>query len=166
VTNLWSGGKLYYGAAMGSVGVHLQYLLKAIFVASTFSYDQLHLHGSHPERDPLWSTEYVAFVHQGCKARKIDKIHFVVDTPIVLKTLRVCWVNPTGEYNYGGCEECLRTMIGLYIAGALERCQTFPYHINSERDLTLKTASQEAISKNREKEPWLGFMCRQKPIRR
>ena len=169
--------KLHHGAAMASVGLHLQYLLQTIFIASTYPYEQLHPHGSHPELDPLWSTEYVSFVHHGCEARRIDKIHFIANTPIVLKTLRVCWINPNNEYNCGRCEKCLRTMIGLYIAGVLERCETFPHDIDpelvrnmtvdttgdflselaetldsSERDLILKTALREAISKNRGRE--------------
>src|SRR5262249_59102310 len=48
-------------------------------------------------------------------------------------SLRVCWENPDGAYNCGRCEKCLRTMINLLIAGALDRCPTFPLPLDPVR---------------------------------
>lgn len=123
-------GRLYHGAAMASVALLLENLLQEVYIASTYSWEQLHPHGSHPYLDPLWSTESLTIVHHGCEARRLDKIRFISQFPIVLETLRVCWINPNGAYNCGRCEKCLRTMIGLYIANALTLCRTFPQEIN------------------------------------
>jgi hypothetical protein len=49
-----------------------------------------------------------------------------------MEWLRICFANPDGAYNCGRCEKCLRTMISLRIAGALERCKTLPHYLNLE----------------------------------
>ena len=46
-------------------------------------------------------------------------------SPVALEHLRVCWENLEGAYNCGRCEKCIRTMVNLTVAGALDRCQTF-----------------------------------------
>lgn len=124
--------KLYHGAAMASVALLFEGFFEKVYIAATYTWKQLHPHGSHPYLDPLWSTENLSILHHGCEATRLDKIKFISQYPIVLDTLRVCWVNTGGSYNCGRCEKCLRTMIGLYICGVLERCKTFPNKINIE----------------------------------
>jgi len=51
--------------------------------------------------------------------------------------LRVCYKNTKGTYNCGTCDKCLRTMTNLYIAGALEKAETFPHQL--DLDLIAKT---------------------------
>ena len=122
-------GTLYHGAAMASVGLALGHMFKTIYIAAT--YPPFSSWGSHPLLDPLWSTEGLLFLHHG-QAGRLDKIRFLAQFPIAMQTLRVCWINPNNEYNCCRCEKCLRTMIGLHIAGALQKCKTFPKQIDLE----------------------------------
>ena len=118
---------LYFGAAMASVGLALQSLFGVVLVASgrVLAYARVEPWGSSPDLDPLWSTEHLTFVHHGCEASRLDKIRLITQFPIVLETLRVYWENRNNEYNCCRCEKCLRTMVGLYVAGALSDCKTF-----------------------------------------
>lgn len=134
-------GVLYHGAAMASVALALEGLLKKVYIAASNSYARLHPWGTHPILDPLWSTETLSFVHHGCEANRLEKVRFIVRYPIVLETLRVCFMNPNNEYNCGRCEKCLRTMICLYIAGVLEKCKTLPNCLDLElvRNIPIQT---------------------------
>ena len=81
--------------------------------------------------DPLWSTEGLTVVHDGCEADMFAKMAFVSRSPLVLETLRVCPGFGNG-YNCGRCMKCMRTMVALLQAGALDRCQTLPHEIDAE----------------------------------
>lgn len=117
---------------MASVGLALQGYFAEIVVAGgkTGRYAHGEPWGSSPDLDPLWSTERLTFVHDGCEASRLDKIRLITRFPIVLETLRVCWENPSNEYNCCKCEKCLRTMLGLHIAGVLPECKTFALPID------------------------------------
>lgn len=114
----------YHGAALGAVALLLGGACQKVYVPATFTYADLVPLGSHPILDPLWSTDDVTIVHDGCEASRLDKIRFMADEPLVRDTLRVCWKNVGRELNCGVCEKCLRTMICLEIAGV--HCQLFP----------------------------------------
>jgi hypothetical protein len=81
--------------------------------------------------DPLWSTDTVRFVHDGCEATRTEKVQHIAASPLVLATLRVCWPDWGEEYNCGSCEKCIRTMLGLHLAGALSRSETFPRSLDA-----------------------------------
>lgn len=117
--------ELYHGAAMAGVGLALGGLLRRCTIASTYAYDELHPWGSHPLLDPLWSTEALEFVHDGCEARRGQKIRRLAGSPMALSALHVCWQNGDRHYNCGRCEKCLRTMLALHVAGVLAQCRTF-----------------------------------------
>jgi hypothetical protein len=82
--------------------------------------------------DPLWSTETLTVVHDGCELNSIDKTATVAQSPLVRATLRVCPGYGPG-YNCGRCLKCLRTTIDLLVAGVLEDCPTMPHEIDAER---------------------------------
>jgi 2-polyprenyl-3-methyl-5-hydroxy-6-metoxy-1,4-benzoquinol methylase len=130
--------RLYHGAALASIGLALERKFKTIYIAASYQTPHLHPWGSHPLLDPLWSTESLNFVHEGCETGRVDKIRFIAQFPIAMETLRVC-ASKYNEYNCGRCEKCLRTMIGLHIAGALQKCKTLPQQIDidSVRNLPL-----------------------------
>jgi len=121
-----------HGAALASVALALGGLFRHVTIAASTTYDQLYPWGSHPLLDPLWSTERLAVVHDGCELGRIDKTHLVVRSPLVLDTLRVC-PGYEAAYNCGQCIKCLPTMIDLLLAGVLERCATLPDTIDVER---------------------------------
>ena len=131
----------YHGAALASVALLLASRFARMYVASTRSYAGLIPMGSHPLLDPLWSTEHIEIVHDGCEAARVDKVAAVARCDLALTTLRVCWENPAGAYNCGRCEKCLRTMVDLRIADALDRCTTF------SRRLDLRAVSRMPVGR-------------------
>ena len=180
--------RLYHGAAMASVGLALESVFHRIYIASSFSRGQLFPWGSHPALDPLWSTERLSLSHDGFEARRVDKIRFIAQFPIAMDTLRVCTLRPFpgNVYNCGLCEKCLRTMVGLHIAGALERSRTLPHSIDlgvlrsiripeelrefteelvtdlgsSKTDLAIRSALEEALSVSARSKPARAFFSR------
>lgn len=122
----------YHGAAMASVGLALSGLFDNIYIAASNTYLTLYPWGSHPLTDPLWSTDRLSFIHDGCEATRVQKICAIAGNELVRRTLRSCWENRGNHYNCGTCEKCLRTMIGLRIADALGKVSTFPKEISMQ----------------------------------
>jgi hypothetical protein len=125
----WS---MYHGAALASVALAMGSLFRRVHIAASTTYDQLYPLGTHPVLDPLWSTESLSFVHDGCELDRIDKTRMAAQSPLALETLRVC-PGHVPEYNCGRCIKCLPTMIDLLQVGALQRCRTFPDEIDIEQ---------------------------------
>jgi len=120
---------MYHGAALAAVALALAPNHGKVYIASSYSYSDLHAWGSHPLLDPLWSTEFVQIVHDGCETR-INKLRALVKSPEALSRLRVCWENPD-NYNCCLCEKCIRTMLALRILG-VDRCTAFPRTITPD----------------------------------
>jgi hypothetical protein len=120
---------MYHGAALAAVALALAPIHRKIYIASSYSYRDLHPWGSHPLLDPLWSTEAVQIVHDGGETR-VDKLRALSSHSEVLARLRVCWEN-VGNYNCGLCEKCIRTMLGLRALG-VDRCPAFPDTLSPE----------------------------------
>ncbi len=117
----------YHGAALAAVALSLRNVLETALVPATRTYTRLEPWGSHPLLDPLWSTEHTQIVHDGAEATRIEKtVDWICRSDLALQGLRVCLV-PDNDYNCGRCEKCLRTMIGLYLGGALEKCPVLPH---------------------------------------
>ena len=55
-----------------------------------------------------------------------------------MRHLRVCWQNPDNAYNCGRCEKCFRTMLDLWVVGALDRCDTLPHQFDEQALALLK----------------------------
>ena len=124
-TDFYADWGYYFGSALASVGLLLAPQFKKIYIPSSHSYSHLHPWGSHPLLDPLWSTDEIEIVHDGCESGRAKKVAYIAQSDIALRCLRVCWENREGAYNCGRCEKCLRTMISLRAAHALDRCPTF-----------------------------------------
>jgi hypothetical protein len=120
---------MYHGAALAAIALALAPNHGLVYIASTYSYADLHPWGSHPLLDPLWSTEAVQIVHDGGETR-VDKLRLLVQYPDVLARVRVCWEN-LGNYNCGLCEKCVRTMLGLRALG-VDHCAAFPDTLTPE----------------------------------
>jgi hypothetical protein len=131
VTEPLSRWNMSHGAALASIALALDGLFSRVLIAASTTYDQLYPWGSHPVLDPLWSTDRLNVVHDGCEMGRIDKVAFVAGSPLVLETLRVC-PGYSADYNCGQCVKCLPTMIDLLQLGVLERCATFPHTIDVE----------------------------------
>lgn len=136
---------LAHGAALASVGLLLAAGMQTIYIPASDCYADLVPCGSHPLLDPLWSTERLRFVHDGCEARRVRKAALVAEHPAALRALRVCWKNPHGAYNCGRCEKCLRTMVNLYAVGAIDRCPTFDAALDPRRVARLRLGDETGV---------------------
>ena len=114
-----------YAQALAAVGHALGGLLAELRISTAYHRSQGLRWASHPALAGPLSSESVTVRHVGSDARRIDKVRAIGTHGSVLRRLRVCIV-PDSEQNCGRCEKCLRTMLELYAAGALERCPTFP----------------------------------------
>jgi 7-cyano-7-deazaguanine synthase in queuosine biosynthesis len=121
--NIPGGWEMYHGVALMAVAYALAPNHGKVYIASSYSYANLHSWGSNPLTDPLWSTEAVQIIHDGGETR-MNKLRTLVQYPEVIERLRVCWENP-GCFNCGLCEKCVRTMLALRALG-VERCAAFP----------------------------------------
>lgn len=132
VTERLAPWTLVHGGAMASIALALGGGLRRALIAASTTYDKLYPWGSHPVLDPLWSTEQLTVVHDGCEVNTIDKTGIIAGSDLVLETLRPCAGYGPG-YNCGQCLKCLRTMLDLLQFGALDRCPTLPHEIDPER---------------------------------
>jgi hypothetical protein len=113
----------YHGTALAAVALLLAPTLNKVYIAASHSESDTFRWGSHLCLDPLYSTETVSLIHDGANATRIEKVAAIAENRLVQQTLRVC--NKAHAYNCGRCEKCLRTMINLRVAGALEKVVTF-----------------------------------------
>ena len=122
-----------HGGCLAAVGLAVRGAFRQIYIPSTFSVAEQVPWGSCLALDGHWSTEGTTFAHDGAEASRIDKVIWqIAQSPLALEHLRVCYENVKGSYNCGQCDKCLRTMISLYAAGALDRSKTFPHSIDPE----------------------------------
>jgi len=127
-----------HGGCLAAVGLCLRRGLKQVYVPSSCTVEQQIPWGTHLDMDNYWSTEKLSFIHDGSEASRIDKIAWqIAKSPTALKSLRVCYMNEKDAFNCGICEKCLRTMINLYVVGALEKAKTFPRILNARRIATM-----------------------------
>jgi hypothetical protein len=121
---LWNF-ELCHGAALASIGHLLGPHFGKFYIAAATTYADLYPFGTHPVLDPLWSSESVRYVHDGCSATRIRKLDRIAHWDAGLRALNVCLGRDATGYNCGRCEKCLRTMIGLEIVGAPARSAPF-----------------------------------------
>lgn len=143
-------GPQAHGVALAVVGHVLSRHFRRVYIPASFTFEQLFPWGSHPDLDPLWSTEALEFVHDGCDATRVQKIARVAQSPVALENLRVCFEQPRERFNCGVCEKCVRTMIGLTAVGAMEHCTTFqkPLEIANVRRIIVGTSSRPFTAEN------------------
>jgi hypothetical protein len=122
-----------YGTLLAAIAHVLSPVIGRMYVAASGGTYDVDPWTSRPEVDHLWSTEAVEICLDGCEATRVEKVAAIAQSDTALRSLRVCWKNRKGSYNCGRCEKCLRTMISLYAAGALERCPTFPRALSPRR---------------------------------
>ena len=141
------GWPMYYGAPLAGMALGLPGLWSRVLIPAPQTYLDTFPNGSHPVLDPLWSTEAVRLIHDGAEATRIAKTETISTSELALRHLRVCWRNPHGKYNCGGCEKCVRTMINLKLAGTLEKCTAFDQPLSYARvaDLPLGTEASRVL---------------------
>jgi hypothetical protein len=142
--------RYYHGSALAAIALLLAPGFDRVLVPASHSYADLHPLGSHPLVDPLWSTEDVEVVHDGAEATRSQRVARIAESSAALRWLRVCWEGPDGAQNCGRCEKCVRTMVALRLAGALDRCATFPGVLDLEAvaRLEIRTADARAYAED------------------
>src|SRR3989344_1965731 len=118
------------GSAMGAVCLALRNGLKEVYMSAGVELTAMRPVGSHPDLDPLWSTETLRVIHDGIERNRLEKVRYLSDSEKMLISLRVCWRNKKGSYNCCECEKCFRTMIMLEAVGALKKSKSFNKPIN------------------------------------
>jgi hypothetical protein len=139
-------GEQYHGALLASIGHVLAHDFGEVLIPGSAPETLLHPWGSHPELDPLWSSDGVEFVHDGAVTRG-EKIDLIKDSDMALENLRVCFQVGTERLNCGECEKCMRTMVALRIVGALERCPTLPDDVPLDRLARLPLRAEYLIER-------------------
>ena len=120
--------RITHGAILASAGLALQNTVGRMLIASSRGPTRLDPQGTHPDLDPLWSTERTRFQHD-TPVERIEKVAALLSYVPAMRWLRVCHRNPH-RYNCGECEKCIRTMIALRLTGGLGRCETLPDRID------------------------------------
>ena len=146
---LW-WGEHSHGAALACVGHAIGADMRTIYVSATHTYRELFPWGSHPLLDAHWGTDRLSFRHDGCAASRIQKVWLLAQHPIALSSLRVCYENRGGAYNCGQCEKCLRTMLNLAAARALDRAATFPTRLEPKAVRAMTLQGENGLSFARE----------------
>jgi hypothetical protein len=116
-----------HGSSLAAMGLCLREIIGEVIIPASRTYTDLSPWASHLVLDPLWSTEDLLIVHDGCEASRLQKVReYVARAPLALETLRVCnSAARAEEYNCCYCEKCLRTMLELRICGILEKAVAF-----------------------------------------
>jgi len=112
------------------------YLSASIDVPSVFHRGKSYFTGSHPLIDPKFSSRDISIKLAGVSLSRYEKVKLFADWNVALNHLRVCnlSVKYDSEFvNCGECEKCLRTMLELHAAGALDRSNAF-----AKKDISLK----------------------------
>lgn len=90
-----------------------------VYVPSSSTYDELHPSGTHPLTDPMWSTESMKVIHDGCGDRRWEKVRYLMGYQTILDNLQVCWRSKVT--NCGECPKCIRTMLSLHLLGGFSK---------------------------------------------
>ena len=96
--------------------------------------------GSHPMFDHLLATETMETIHDGGHLTRVAKTVAISQWPETYDLLRVCFkatgVQPDRDAiaNCCACEKCLRTMMTLDVAGALDNYRCFAQAPQGEQD--------------------------------
>jgi hypothetical protein len=136
----------FHGPALASVVLALGCCFRKVTIAAAQTYRHLIPRGAHPLLDPHWGTEWTDFEHDGLEADRLGKLRALSRVPSLIRNLRVCTTSElTDSYNCGRCEKCLRTMIYLHIAGALELCETLPHTIELKTIRSLRLNDEAAV---------------------
>jgi hypothetical protein len=146
---------MYFGAVLASVGLALGGMFRRIYIPSSTATTEmnpkgLYPWGSHPDLDPLWSTEQTSFINHGSDHYRLEKTQTIAGLDLAKEHLRVCWEMRERAYNCCKCEKCIRTMLELCLAGDLSNFRTFPIALTPELvrniNLVTPTARRFALS--------------------
>jgi hypothetical protein len=133
ITDPIVGWEMNHGAALAAAGLCLGQGFSDIIISSSDAYLSMAPYGTHPDLDPLWSTEMTRFRSHGTELKRSEKVRAIAQDPLFQRHVRVCWENRDLRYNCMNCMKCLRTMLQLQAFNALGKVETLqgplPLHI-------------------------------------
>lgn len=115
-------------AALAAVGHMLKSKLERLYVAGGYLSPPA---GSTKELDVLWSSSELEIINEGDPKRQ-EKIDDLIDWAPMQKFVSVCWEHRSQDLNCGKCEKCVRTQLGIYIAGG----EQSNFHAFPDADIT------------------------------
>ena len=126
--------KQAFAAFVTAPALVLGRLFSRYYVPSSYKFTLINgfYDGSHPMFDHLLATETMETIHDSGHLTRVEKTIAISQWPETYDLLRVC-VKQTGIQpgrdaiaNCCACEKCLRTMMALDVAGALQNYRSFP----------------------------------------
>ena len=97
------------------------HLFKARFrhglLASSMTYSDLRIYGSHPFSDPLLGHEDFRVESDDPTSSRLDKALYLSDKPEALERLLICHQFDDAARNCGRCEKCYRTALCFMVHG-------------------------------------------------
>lgn len=114
-----------HGSLLAAAG-HLLEGVRRLVNSATYPVGIQDPWGTHWKTDPLWGCDDLEILYVGGDCHRYEKILRIADNPLVRTNLNVCLRNRDSLDNCCRCEKCLRTMIVVAAAGALEEFETFP----------------------------------------
>jgi hypothetical protein len=115
----------FQGAVLASVAHAMAARLSSVAIASSDNMAGLRPYGSHPLLDLHYGSADLCIDHTDMALTRLDKVKHLAGWPSGVQSVRVCGANWPGA-NCGHCEKCVRTMLELLIAGALDKSGAFP----------------------------------------
>ncbi len=102
--------------------------LTAVSLAAGLDLGRIIPWGTHPLLDPNYCSSSLEFRQEGWTLDRLSKIRRIAGWKAALENMMVCFEGPLpdGRFNCGRCEKCVRTMMGLLIAGKLDGATSFP----------------------------------------
>lgn len=149
------------GSALAATALLLSSGFKKVYIPSGMKKTQLVPYGTHPDLDPLWSTQTLKLIHDGCEYGRLEKVlKSISKSSLALKYLRVCCHTLKSKYNCNECFKCLQTKIDLYCAGALDKSETFSHSLDTK--LVEKIYYNNSLNFNIFGEESLAYLIRKK----
>lgn len=122
--------KVTHGCFLGAATLLLEGQLHTMWQGSSSPVHKPESYGSNGITDPLFSTENVRTVYDGGHMRRFHKLMDLLDWPLAMGRLRVCWSGTAGLRNCGECPKCLRTMLVIHLLADPAMAPLFPPEIN------------------------------------
>ena len=114
-----------HGGALISIAHLLRDVIGRVFISSSAHRSVTRAWGSDRRIDRYWSSTSLTVSHIGDNLWRHEKLERIAHHPLVRRYLRVCWEHLTAEPNCSRCDKCVRTMLTLDRAGALDVSDRF-----------------------------------------
>ena len=121
-----------HGTFLGAASMLLEGSAARVFQPSSARTFEPDPWGSNPLTDPLFTTERLRTIYDAGELQRMEKLIWLLDQPVAMRNLRVCWSGTEGRRNCGRCSKCLRTMIAIHLFAGLQRAPLFPSSIDLE----------------------------------